>query len=167
MKLCKYPRKSKEQLYKAFTDKQNKTHQKKFSSTPFDKRIVFAPHCMRNTAVCTAEEKESYYLCRECGGCTIAKISKLVKELGYGKLFIVKGGRALIKLANEHKPEAVVGIACYFEGELGFKAFKDTDMIVQYIPLTKDGCANTDADIKEIEVILSQAILSQTILSQK
>jgi hypothetical protein len=156
MKLCKFPKKSKEQIYKAFTDKQNKSHQKKFAAIPFDKRIVFAPHCMRNTAVCIAEEKESYYICRECGGCTIDKISKLVKKLGYKGLFAVKGGRALLKLVNEHEPRAVVGIACYFEGELGFKAFKDSDIIVQYIPLVKDGCANTDADIKEIEAILSQ-----------
>lgn len=156
MKLCKLRKKSKEQIYKAFTDKQNKSHQKKFAATPFDKRIVFAPHCMRNTAVCTAEEKDSYYICRECGGCTVGKISKLIKELGYMGLFTVKGGRALSKLADEHKPEAVVGIACYFEGELGFKAFKDTGMVVQYVPLTRDGCANTDADIAEIEKILSQ-----------
>lgn len=161
MKLCKFQKKSKEQIYKAFTDKQNKSHQKKFSSTPFDKRIVFAPHCMRNTTVCTAEEKDSYYICRECGGCTVGKISKLVKELGYMGLFTVKGGRALSKLASEYKPEAVVGIACYYEGELGFNLFKDTDMVVQYVPLTKDGCANTDADIKQIEEILSQSISSQ------
>jgi hypothetical protein len=156
MKLCKLPRKSKEQIYKAFTEKQNKSQQKKFAAIPFDKRIVFAPHCMRNTAVCTAEEKESYFICRECGGCSVYKISKLVKELGYKALFIVKGGRSLMKLTNENKPEAVVGVACYFEGELGFKAFKDTDIIVQYVPLTKDGCSGTDADIVEIEKILRQ-----------
>jgi hypothetical protein len=156
MKLCKYPKKSKEQVYKAFTDKQNKSQQKKFSSVPFNKRIVFAPHCMRNTAVCTAYEKDSYYICRECGGCTIGKISGLVKELGYMGLFTVKGGRTLAKLAEEHKPAAVVGIACYFEGELGFNLFKNTDMVVQYVPLTKDGCANTDADFEEIKKILSQ-----------
>lgn len=156
MKLCKYPKKSKEQIYKAFTDKQNKSQQKKFASIPFEKRIVFAPHCMRNTAVCTAIEKDSYYVCRECGGCTINNISKLTKELGYMGLFTVKGGRALVKLCNEHKPEAVVGIACYFEGEQGFNVLKDTDIVVQYIPLTKDGCANTDADMNEVEKILGQ-----------
>ena len=156
MKLCKFPKKSKEQIYKTFTDKQNKSQQKKFAATPFEKRIVFAPHCMRNTVVCTAEEKDSYYVCRECGGCTIGKISNLVKELGYMGLFTVKGGRTLVKIVEKYKPEAVVGIACYFEGELGFKAFKDTGIIVQYVPLSKDGCANTDASFEEIEGILRQ-----------
>lgn len=156
MKLCKRSKKSKEQIYKAFTDKQNKSQQKKFSSIPFDKRIVFAPHCMRNTAVCTAVEKDSYYICGECGGCTLNKISKLAKELGYQAMFIVKGGRALKKLSEEHSPKAVVGIACYYEGELGFKIFKDSDITVQYIPLTKDGCASTDTDIEHVEEILKQ-----------
>ncbi len=156
MKLCKHPKKSKEQIYKAFTDKQNKSHQKKFARIPFEKRIVFAPHCMRNTSVCTAVEKDSYYICGECGGCTIDKISKLTKKLGYTALFIVKGGRTLMKLAEEYKPEAVVGIACYYEGELGFKIFKGGDMVVQYVPLTKDGCSGTDADIEEIKKILEQ-----------
>ncbi|MDR2426383.1 MAG: DUF116 domain-containing protein [Endomicrobium sp.] len=158
MKLCKIPRKSEEQIYKAFTEKQNKSQQKKFAAVAFDKRVVFAPHCMRNTAVCIAQEKESYYICGECGGCSIDKISKLIKKFGYKGLFIVKGGRSLMKLANEDRPEAVVGIACYFEGELGFKAFKGTNISVQYVPLTKDGCSATDADIKEIETILSQKI---------
>lgn len=157
MKLCKFPKKSKEQIYKAFTDKQNKSHQKKFAAIPFEKRIVFAPHCMRNTPVCTAEEKESYYICRECGGCTVGKISKLVKKFGYMGLFTVKGGRTLVKIVEDYKPEAVVGIACYFEGELGFKLFKDTNIIVQYVPLIKDGCSSTDADFSEIEKILSQS----------
>lgn len=154
--MCKIPKKSKEQIYKAFTDKQNKSQKKKFAAVPFNKRIVFAPHCMRNSAVCTAEEKDSYYICRECGGCTIGKISRLVKELGYMGLFTVKGGRTLTKLTGEYKPEAVVGIACYYEGELGFNLFKNSGIIVQYIPLTKDGCAGTDADIKMIEAVLSQ-----------
>lgn len=156
MKLCKRSKKSKEQIYKAFTDRQNKSQQKKFSSIPFEKRIVFAPHCMRNTAVCTAIEKDSYYICSECGGCTLNKISRLTKELGYQALFIVKGGRALKKLSDEFKPLAVVGIACYYEGELGFKIFKGSGTIVQYLPLTKDGCANTDTDMAQAEEILKQ-----------
>lgn len=156
MKLCKLPEKSKEQIYKAFTEKQNKSQQKKFASIPFDKRIVFVPHCMRNTSVCAAEEKDGYYICAGCGGCTIGKISGRAKELGYMGVFIVKGGRTLAKLTEKHKPGAVLGVACYYEGELGFNLFKGTGIAVQYVPLTKDGCADTDADIREIEALLSQ-----------
>ena len=156
MKLCKFPKKSKEQIYKAFTDKQNKSHQKKFASVPFDKRVVFAPHCMRNTSVCTAEEKDSHYICKECGKCKLKDISVLVKNLGYEGLYVLKGGRAIKKIITERKPKAMVGIACLFEGDQAFKILEDYDVAVQFVALTKDGCANTDADIEEIEKILKQ-----------
>jgi len=86
----------------------------------------------------------------------MSKISRLVKELGYMGLFAVKGGRALLKLSSEYKPKAVVGIACYYEGELAFKVFKGSDVAVQYVPLNKDGCANTDTNIEEVEKVLKQ-----------
>jgi len=156
MKLCKLPRKSKLQIYKAYTEKQNKAKQKKFSEIPFEKRLVFAPHCMRNTAVCVAVEKDSHYVCMECGGCTMDDISRLVKKLGYGGLYVLKGGRAIVKIINEKKPGAIVGIACYYEGEQAFKVTEDIDVVVQFVPLTKDGCAATDTDMKEVEKILEQ-----------
>lgn len=67
MELCKIPKKSKEQIYKTFAEKQNKSRQKKFVSIPFDKRIVFVPPCMRNTSVCASAEKDSYHICAGCG----------------------------------------------------------------------------------------------------
>jgi len=158
MKLCKSFKKSKEQVYKAYTEKQNKVQQKSFAQIPFEKRLVFAPHCMRNTAVCIAEEKDSHYICKECGGCKMNDISKLVKKLGYGGLYILKGGRAIVKIINEQKPQAIVGIACFYEGEQAFKVTEDINVIVQFVPLTKDGCAATDTDMAEVEKILKQSL---------
>ncbi|MDR3256514.1 MAG: DUF116 domain-containing protein [Endomicrobium sp.] len=156
MKVCKVSPKSKKQTYKTFTDKQNKLQSKKFASVHFNKRIVFAPHCMRNTAICIAAEKEGYYICAECGGCKINDISKLLKELNYHALYVLKGGRAIEKIIKEQKPAAIVGIACFFEGEQAFKILKDENIAVQFVPLTKDGCTTTDTNLKEIERVLKQ-----------
>ena len=156
MKLCKFPKKSQEQSYKAFTQQQNKSHQKKFSSIPFDKRVVFAPHCMRNISVCTAAEKDSHYICKECGGCKLKDISIFVKKLGYEGLYVLKGGRAIKKIIEERQPKAMVGIACLYEGDQAFKILEGYDVAVQFVPLTKDGCANTDADLEEVEKFLKQ-----------
>ncbi|MDR1941510.1 MAG: DUF116 domain-containing protein [Endomicrobium sp.] len=156
MKICKKNKKSRQELYKAYVDKQNKNQKSAFAKVPFGNRLVFAPHCMRNSAVCRAQEKDFYFICKDCGGCTIYKINRLIKELGYGGLYVLKGGRAILKIAAEKKPQAIVGISCYFEGEQGFKVMKETDIIAQYVPLIKDGCHDTDADISEIEKILKQ-----------
>jgi hypothetical protein len=156
MKVCKFPAKSKEHAYKSFTDKQNNLQAEKFALVPFNKRIVFAPHCMRNVAVCAAVDKGGYYICAECSGCKINAISKLVKQLNYKALYIAKGGRTIEKIVKEEKPEAVVGIACFFEGDQAFKMLKDAHIALQFVPLTKDGCTATDTDLAEVERVLKQ-----------
>ncbi|MDR0723684.1 MAG: DUF116 domain-containing protein [Endomicrobium sp.] len=155
MKLCKLVKKSKEQVYIVFATKQNKLQEKKFASVTPKKRIVFVPHCMRKTSMCNAIEKDSYYICVECGGCKIAQISKLVKNLNYMALYIVKGGRTISKIIRDQKPEAIVGIACFFEGAQAFKMLKEENLAVQFVPLTKDGCSATDTNLIEVERVLS------------
>ncbi|MDR2395484.1 MAG: DUF116 domain-containing protein [Endomicrobium sp.] len=155
MKVCKLPKKSKDHSYITFTAKQNQLQEKKFACVPSNKRIVFAPHCMRNTFTCTAVEKDSYYICAECGSCKIAQISKLVKKLNYMAMYIVKGGRIISKIIQEQKPQAIVGIACFFEGYQAFKMLKEENLAVQFTPLTKDGCFATDTDLEEVKRVLS------------
>lgn len=161
MRLCKFSqKKSKEQIYKIFACKQNKLHASKFASVPFNKRIVFAPHCMRNTVICAAIEKARCYICTECGGCKISDITKLIRKLNYRGFYIVKGSRAIEKIIKEQKPKAIVGIACFFEGSQAFKVLKDENVAVQFVPLTKDGCAATDTDLTEVEKVLKYAAVS-------
>ncbi|MDR2351246.1 MAG: DUF116 domain-containing protein [Endomicrobium sp.] len=156
MKVCKLPAKSKEHIYKSFTDKQNNLQAEKFALVPFNKRIVFAPHCMRNVAVCADIDKGGYYICAECGGCKINAISKLVKQLNYKALYIVKGGKIIEKIVKEENPEAVVGVACFFEGDHAFNMLKDMHTALQFVPLTKNGCTATDTDLAEVERVLKQ-----------
>jgi hypothetical protein len=156
MKVCKFPAKSKEHAYKKFTDKQNKLQAEKFALVSFNKRIVFAPQCMRNISGCAAVDKGGYYICAECGECKINFISKLVKQLNYKALYVAKGGRTIEKIVKEEHPEAIVGIACFFEGDQAFKMLKDKHMPIQFVPLTKDGCTATDTDLAEVERVLKQ-----------
>jgi hypothetical protein len=154
MQICKTNRKTKEQSYKEFTAKRNKSLQKKFSQIPTNQTLIFVPHCMRKTSLCKALEKEGYFLCANCGACKIAHINQLAKELGYKALFILKGGSTINKIIKEQAPKAIVGISCFFEGAQAFKLLKDYDIAVQFVPLIKDGCADTDTDLNEVEKIL-------------
>jgi hypothetical protein len=165
MRLCKFSQKSEEQICKFFTYKQNKLHANKFASVPFNKRIVFIPHCMRNTAVCVAVEKDRCYICTECGSCKISDITKLARKLNYRDLYIVKGSKMIEKIIKERKPEAIVGIACFFEGSQAFKMLKSENVTVQFVPLTKDGCDTTDIDLTEVEKVLKYAIYSEVLFT--
>jgi hypothetical protein len=154
MNLCKIIKNKKESSHKTFTDKQNKLSLNKFSKIPFNERIVFVPHCLRKTDLCQAKECGSFYICAGCGQCKIAQIDKLAKELNYKKLYILKGGRAILKIIEADKPKAILGVACFFEGYQAFKLLKDTNIVIQFVSLTKDGCADTDLDLSEIKATM-------------
>ncbi|MDR0956663.1 MAG: DUF116 domain-containing protein [Endomicrobium sp.] len=155
MGLCKLLRESKKKSYEVFIHKQNKLYAKKFANTPFCKRLVFVPHCMRNTSVCTATEKDGCYICVKCDSCKISYINKLVKKLNYKALYIVKGGRIVEKIIKEQKPKAILGLACFFEGYQAFKMLEEKKIIMQFVPLTKDGCSFTDIDLTKVENVLN------------
>jgi hypothetical protein len=94
---------------------------------------------MRNIEKCRAKEMGSYYTCAECGACKIGPISKKATALGYQALFILKGGRTVEKLIQELKPAAIVGVACFYEGAQGFEQGEKHQIVVQFVPLTRDG----------------------------
>jgi hypothetical protein len=150
MKLCKILKKTKQAAYAVATAHTNKAMETKYRSVPMNKRLALVPHCLRNHEVCKAKDFGSYYICVECGKCKIAGISKKCKHLGYQGLYILKGGRTVEKLIEEHKPEAIAAIACQFEGAQGVELCKKHKVTVQFIPLSKDGCVNTDVSLAEV-----------------
>jgi hypothetical protein len=145
---CFQPKKNKEAFYRSVVEKKNRQNEERYAATAFNERVIFVPQCMRNVEKCTAKEAGSYYLCAECGGCKIAGLNKKARELGYKQLYILKGGRTVEKLLNEQQPKAVVGVACFFEGAMGMELCEKFKAIVQFVPLTKDGCVNTDLDLE-------------------
>ncbi len=156
MKLCKFTKITDEEKNKSITNKKNSNNSHEFTATPYAERVVFVPHCMRNIQKCEAKEMGSYYICAECGACKIGSISKKSKELGYKAIYILKGGKAVKKLTEELKPKAVLGIACYFEGVMGMEESEKHGLVAQFTPLTKDGCVDTDVDLKEVFKKLEQ-----------
>jgi hypothetical protein len=150
MKLCVFPKKSDEEKNKALAAKKNSRMYEAFNGVPYAERVILMPHCMRNIKMCKAKEMGSYYLCAECGACKIGSISKKSKELGYKALYVLKGGKAVKKLVEELKPKAALGVACYFEGVMGMQESEKHGLAVQFVPLTKDGCVDTDVNLEEV-----------------
>ena len=67
---------------------------------------------------------------------------------------MLKGGRAIGKLLAEHAPCAVVGVACDYEGALGIIECERAGAAVQFVTLSRDGCADTDVDFDEVMSVL-------------
>jgi len=164
MKLCKINGKTNQERYKTITGKKNKEYLKGFLKVPFSESIVLVPHCLRNTGKCAAKDFGSYFICGECGACKISSISRKAKELGYKGIYVLKGGRTIEKLVEELRPEAVLAVACYFEGAQGFELIENkgkNKIAVQFVPLSKDGCVDTDVNLSEVLEVLSKNKLSK------
>ncbi|MFH1367901.1 MAG: DUF116 domain-containing protein [Elusimicrobiota bacterium] len=150
MELCIFPKKNNEEKNRKLTEKKNRKMAESFAAIPYTERVVFVPHCMRNIEKCKAKELGSHYICMECGACKTGNISKKSKELGYKAIYILKGGKAVKKLTEELKPKAVLGVACYYEGVMGMDESEKHGLIAQFVPLTRDGCVNTDIELEEV-----------------
>ncbi|MBN1621051.1 MAG: DUF116 domain-containing protein, partial [Endomicrobiales bacterium] len=147
---CLNKKKIKDKAYRIVTEKKNKANLKKFVSVPYSGRVVFVPQCMRNIKNCKAKEVGGYYICAECGSCKISAISKKSRELGYKALYILKGGRIVEKLVDELDAKAILGVACFYEGTEGMKLCEKKKIPVQFVPLAKDGCVDTDVDVEQV-----------------
>lgn len=156
MKLCKKIFTINNGNYLKFIEKKNSAMAEKFKAISCSERIVLLPHCMRNSKVCKAIDTGTFYSCAKCGCCKIAQIQKLAEELGYKKVYIMKGGKAIYNILVEQKIKAVVAVACHFEGAQGIKMTDSLKVIAQFVPLLKDGCCDTDVDVEKVKQIMEQ-----------
>ncbi|MBN1808836.1 MAG: DUF116 domain-containing protein [Planctomycetes bacterium] len=142
------------ELYKAITVRKNKEYALAVARVDFSRRLVLVPQCLRSTATCSAVEDAAEYVCSACGACKIAAIAARAAELGYPGIHVLKGGSAVARLIQELKPGAVIGVACDFEGALGIMECERWKIPVQFVPLLRDGCADTDVDLSELFDVL-------------
>jgi hypothetical protein len=127
----------------------NKMNEYGFKRTPYNERILFLPHCMRNSRECKAEYNEEGLQCKKCGKCDIAKLVDIAEEFGYAHVFIAPGGSMVQKLIKKYKPKATVGVCCYQEANLAFDQLRGTGIHAQVALLLQDGCKDTKANVAE------------------
>jgi hypothetical protein len=142
------------ELCRALSIRKNKEHARRFGAVPYSERIVLVPQCLRRLGTCKAVETARGYDCKSCMACPAGAIWRKAGELGYKGVFMVKGGRAVATLIAEQKPKAVVGVACDYEGALGMMECERAGTAVQFVPLARDGCSETDVEIAEVESVM-------------
>ncbi|MFH1849651.1 MAG: DUF116 domain-containing protein [archaeon] len=129
-------------------DISNRVYSNRFYRTPYNKRAVFFPQCLRAKG-CPAKLGEEGIICMGCGRCGLGKIRKEAAELGT-KVFIVPGGSFIRRLVAKHHPWAVLGIACRPEVSEGMKMVGKSGLIPQSVVLLRDGCIDTMVDWAQV-----------------
>jgi geranylgeranyl diphosphate synthase type II len=122
---------------------------------PTDQRMLLLPHCLRPSQGCPGRMTRQGLDCTGCDdtSCKIYALRQAALKASYGSICVAPGGRLAVRRVAEVKPSAIVAVACDKELEEGVAAVSALDWpgsvppVVQ-IPLTCDGCVDTDVDLE-------------------
>ena len=123
-----------------------------FKKTKYSERILLLPACLRHPK-CPAPVGREGIKCLHCGKCQITKIIKEAEALGY-KTFILTGGSSVKRIIAKYKPKAIIGVACWPEIRMATAMTLKLGIPTLSVPLTKDGCVNTEVDWNELREAL-------------
>lgn len=115
------------------------------SATPFERRVLLLPQCLRSSTACPAESDALGLLCEACGRCAIGGIQKEAERLGYSVL-VAEGTTVVSALLAGGKVNAVIGVSCLDALEKSFRPLISHAVPALAVPLLRDGCVDTDSD---------------------
>ncbi len=130
-------------------DVRNHLFARGFAAVPPENRIVVMPQCVRHLECPARLDPASGIKCRDCGKCIVKDINEEGARLGY-KVFVVPGGRFVQRIVKKMHPKAALGVACYKDLNLAMHEIAKANIMVQGVPLSRDGCMNTVVDLKEL-----------------
>jgi hypothetical protein len=143
------------------------------AQVPPGERILLLPHCLRRSAVCVAKPSAQGLQCASCTPeCPINQLRHKALDLGYREVCVASGGHMALKHVADSKPAAVVAVACakeLAEGIEGVKALMAGDappLPIAIIPLTKDGCVDTEVDIEQAIKVVALGCETRTLPAQ-
>lgn len=116
------------------------------ASVPYHRRVLLLPQCMRRRGECPAQMDEFGLLCEQCGKCPTGGIQSEAEQLGYVVL-IAEGTTVVTQLIATGQVDAVVGVSCLSALERSFPHMTAAAIPGIAIPLYKEGCENTLADL--------------------
>ncbi len=134
--------------YMKVVNEHNEKYMDLWKKTPFEERVLFLPHCMRHTAECEAEEYEFGRMCTHCMKCQMGRITTAAEENNI-PYYIVPGGSMLLRILNAKDYNVSMGIACPFELAEAMERCTGKGCPMVGVPLVKDGCKETQTDMKK------------------
>ncbi len=130
-------------------DIRNHLFREEFAKISPQDKILVLPQCIRDLNCPARLDPASGIKCRECGKCVIKELKEEADRLGY-RLYVVPGGRFVERIVKAVRPKAALGVACHKDLNLAMHEISRANIIVQGVPLMRDGCMNTAVDLKEL-----------------
>ena len=145
-------------LVEDFLEVQNANNLQRERFEKAEKKALLIPHCARShmDRQCMADFNPEIpsYTCKGCQeDCLVNKVVKLGKEKGYD-VYVIPGGSCAEKILRDKKYNGVVGIACGSELKMALGLLKKLNIPGQGVILTKNGCANTKLNLKNLKQVL-------------
>jgi geranylgeranyl pyrophosphate synthase len=116
------------------------------AATPYDRRILLLPQCLRSSTDCQGEFDALGLLCAECGKCAIGTIQQEAERLGYAVL-VAEGTTAVTTLLTRGDADAIIGVGCLHALEQSFEALTANAIPSLAIPLLRNECTDTVTEL--------------------
>lgn len=123
----------------------NESWRKTVEATPFNRRLLLLPQCLKDTASCKGQFDALGLNCAGCKACPIDDILLKAEALGYATL-VAEGTTVAIGLVEEGSIDAVIGVSCMPVLQRSFEPVSNAAVPVIGLPLMYDGCVNTQID---------------------
>lgn len=120
---------------------------------PFHRRLLLLPHCMRNESVCEAPYDAQGLHCLGCGGCNLNSLRSEAEHLGY-EVLIAEGSPVVMRMILAGQTDAILGVACLNTLEKSLEKILTAGVPCMAVPLLKDGCRETSADVDWIREMI-------------
>jgi geranylgeranyl pyrophosphate synthase len=126
-----------------------------FAAVPFSRRLFLLPHCMRNEGKCLGTYDSLGLHCADCGACNIHGLKARAEALGY-RVLIAEGTTAVTGQILDEDLNAVLGVACLDSLEKSFSRVVELGIPNLAVPLLRNGCVDTQAELAVIEELLNE-----------
>lgn len=118
---------------------------RQFLATPFERRMLLLPHCLKHADGCPADYDEFGLDCERCGACSIADYKKRAEELGY-KVLVAEGSPVVLRIIVEGYVDGILGVACLNVLEKAIDKVLLAGVPSHAVPLHSGNCKNTTLD---------------------
>lgn len=115
------------------------------AATPFNRRLLLLPQCLKNNAHCQGVFDELGLVCAGCKNCKLDDILEKAEKMGYATL-VAEGTTVAIGLVEEGSIDAVIGVSCMPVLQNSFEPVTRAAVPAIGLPLLYDGCESTSLD---------------------
>ena len=133
----------------------NAVWRKQFLATPFERRLLLLPHCLKHAEGCPAEYDEFGLDCEKCGACSIADYKVTAEKLGY-KVLVAEGSPIVLKIIVSGYVDGILGVACLNVLEKAIDKVLVAGVPSYAVPLHSGDCKNTTLDESWIWEVLDR-----------